>query len=77
MSVFQFSSATNDINAIGDVMDDRGWHIDRQQGGLHVMVFPGHDAVIEEFLSDLAGAVADHGEARDTMAVYGAVDTGE
>ena len=57
MSVFQFSSATNDINAIGDVMDDRGWHLDRQQGGLHVMVFPGHDAVVEEFLTDLAGAV--------------------
>ncbi len=77
MSVFQFSSAVHDIGAIGDVMDDRGWHLDRQQGGLHVMVFPGHDQVVGEFLSDLADAVADHGEARDMMAVYGAVDLGE
>jgi glutamate/tyrosine decarboxylase-like PLP-dependent enzyme len=75
LSVFQFSSDVHDIFAIGDVMDDRGWHLDRQQGGLHVMVFPGHDAVVDQFLEDLAFAVANHGEARDIMAVYGAVDT--
>ena len=27
-----------DIGAVGDVMDDRGWNLDRQQGGLHLML---------------------------------------
>ena len=30
MSVFSFTSDELDIGAIGDVMDDRGWNIDRQ-----------------------------------------------
>ena len=36
-----------DIGGVGDVMDDRGWHLDRQQGGLHVMVSPGHAQVVD------------------------------
>ena len=36
-----------DIGAVGDVMDDRGWHLDRQQGGLHVMVSPYHAPVAD------------------------------
>ncbi len=32
----------HDLNAVGDVMDDRGWHLDRQQGGLHLMLSPYH-----------------------------------
>jgi len=73
MSVFEFSSSTDDISAIGDVMDDRGWKLDRQQGGLHVMVSPGHAAVADRFLTDLADAVAHHGEARGADAVYGGI----
>ena len=45
-----------DIGAVGDVMDDRGWHLDRQQGGLHAIVSPSHVAVADEFLADLAAA---------------------
>ncbi len=73
LSVFEFSSSTDDIGAIGDVMDDRGWKLDRQQGGLHVMVSPGHAAVADRFLADLADAVAGHGESRGTDAVYGGI----
>lgn len=73
MSVFEFSSSTDDIGAIGDVMDDRGWKLDRQQGGLHVMVSPGHAAVADRFLADLGDAVANHGESRGTDAVYGGI----
>ena len=40
LSVFEFGSPTLDIGAVGDVMDERGWHLDRQQGGLHLMVSP-------------------------------------
>ena len=47
-----------DIAAVGDVMDDRGWHLDRQQGGLHAIVSPSHAAVADAFLTDLAAAVA-------------------
>jgi sphinganine-1-phosphate aldolase len=73
MSVFEFGSDTLDMGAVGDVMDDRGWHLDRQPGGLHVMVFPGHAAVVDEFLADLADAVADHGDARGGEHVYGGI----
>lgn len=73
LSVFEFGSDRYDIGAIGDVMDDRGWHLDRQQGGLHVMVFPGHAKVVDEFLDDLAFAVAHHGESRGEAAVYGSI----
>jgi len=47
-----------DIGAVGDAMDDRGWHLDRQQGGLHAIVSPSHLAVADAFLADLADAVA-------------------
>ena len=73
LSVFEFSSSTDDIGAIGDVMDDRGWKLDRQQGGLHVMVSPGHALVADRFLADLADAVADHGASRGADAVYGGI----
>ncbi|MDH3754669.1 MAG: aminotransferase class V-fold PLP-dependent enzyme [Acidimicrobiia bacterium] len=70
MSVACFTSATRSIGAIGDVMDDRGWHLDRQQEGLHLMVSPGHAAHVDQFLTDLAAAFDNHGEARDSMAAY-------
>jgi glutamate/tyrosine decarboxylase-like PLP-dependent enzyme len=62
-----------DIGAVGDVMDDRGWHLDRQQGGLHAILSPSHLAVADEFLADLAAAVAGHGESRGVEARYGGV----
>ncbi|MBK6858402.1 MAG: aspartate aminotransferase family protein [Microthrixaceae bacterium] len=73
MSLFEFGSDKLDIGAIGDVMDDRGWNLDRQQGGLHLMVSPYHATVVEEFLSDLADAVDDHGESRGIAPSYGGV----
>lgn len=78
MSVFEISvdpATARDINieAVGDEMDDRGWNMDRQQGGLHVMLSPGHDKVIDLFQEDLAASVAAHGEARGTLHTYGGV----
>jgi len=73
MSVFEFGSDRYDTFAIGDVMDDRGWNLDRQPGGLHAMLFPYHRHVIDEFCSDLAEAVANHGESRGKAATYGGV----
>jgi sphinganine-1-phosphate aldolase len=75
MSLFEFSSraGADATGAIGDLMDDRGWHLDRQQGGLHLMVSPGHLAVTDDFVADLNDAVANYGESRGVEATYGGV----
>lgn len=80
MSVFQFNSdprsdVSVDIEAVGDRMDERGWALDRQQGGLHVMLSPGHDKVVDAFAEDLAGAVAQQGSASGAEHTYGGVAT--
>jgi sphinganine-1-phosphate aldolase len=72
--VLEISSDTLDMSAIGDVMDDRGWHLDRQQGGLHAIISPSHAFVADEFLADLTAAAADHGESRGVAARYGGVE---
>ena len=75
LSLFEFSSRAGPeaTAAIGDAMDDRGWHLDRQQGGLHLMISPGHLAVADDFVADLAAAVATRGESRGVAATYGGV----
>lgn len=73
MSVIAFGSDVYDMDAICDVMDDRGWNLDRQNGGLHLMVSPGHDRIADAFIADLALAVETHGEARGGEHVYGGV----
>ncbi len=64
-----------DMDAVCDEMDDRGWNLDRQQGGLHLMVAPGHDQVVDQFCADLADSVSGHGDARGGEHVYGGVVT--
>lgn len=61
-----------DIMAVGDVMDDRGWHLDRQHGpdALHMMVSPAHERVVDEFCADLRFAVVHAGESRGVEARY-------
>jgi sphinganine-1-phosphate aldolase len=78
MSVFEFgadprAAVPPDIDAVADVMDDCGWNLDRQQGGLHVMASPGHDRTASAFVEDLRSAVASHGTARGGEHVYGGV----
>jgi glutamate/tyrosine decarboxylase-like PLP-dependent enzyme len=75
LSLFEFGSDTYDIGAIGDVMDDKGWNLDRQQGGLHLMISPYHAHIVDPFLADLADAVATHGESRGKAASYGGLAT--
>ena len=69
--MFEFGSSTLDVFGVGDAMDDRGWHLDRQQGGLHLMLSPGHARVADQFLADLAASVADHEASRGREATYG------
>jgi sphinganine-1-phosphate aldolase len=54
-------------------MKGRGWHLDRQQGGLHLMVSPYHARVADVFLADLADAAADHGVGRGAQPTYGGI----
>ena len=59
MSVFAFASETLDIHAVADVLDEAGWHPDRQQypASLHIMVTPAHENAVRPFLAALKGAV--------------------
>lgn len=69
-TTFAFGSDRYDIGAVCDVMDDRGWHLDRQPDSLHVIVMPQHAAIVEPFLADLREAVATHGKSRGKEARY-------
>jgi glutamate/tyrosine decarboxylase-like PLP-dependent enzyme len=73
MTVVALGSHDRDIFAIGDVLTERGWHFDRQEGppALHLMASPGHLRVIDEFLADLRDAVAHNAGASSTAATYG------
>ncbi len=81
-SLFAYKSTDSSVNvfALGDVMEKKGWHIDRIQrpDALHAMVTAPHDKVVEQYLEDLKEAVeivrahpelADSGQA----ATYGMV----
>jgi glutamate/tyrosine decarboxylase-like PLP-dependent enzyme len=72
MGVFAFGSDSLDVFAIGDVMDDRGWHLDRQKDpdALHLMLSPEHARVADAFLDDLRHAAAHHGPSRGKQARY-------
>ena len=70
--VLAFRSEHIDLYAVGDVMDDRGWHLNRNNvpPGLHLMLSPAHAAVVDDLVADLRDAVADHGESRGKEARY-------
>jgi sphinganine-1-phosphate aldolase len=72
MTVFSFGSHELDIFAVGDVMDERGWCLDRQTepDALHLMVSPEHAKVADAFLDDLSEAVRHHGRSRGKEARY-------
>lgn len=81
-SVFAFASDEIDIYAVGDALDQRGWHMDRQikPASLHLMVTPVHAGLEDRFLEDLAGAVEEvraHPEASQggQAALYGMMTT--
>jgi glutamate/tyrosine decarboxylase-like PLP-dependent enzyme len=72
MSLLAFGSDSLDISAVGDVMDERGWHLDRQKNpdALHMMVSPEHARVADAFLADLRTAARDHGASKGVEARY-------
>jgi len=64
--VLALRSDSIDLYAVGDVMDDRGWNLNRntEPPGLHVMLSPAHGAVVGRLIEDLTDAVHDHGASR-------------
>jgi glutamate/tyrosine decarboxylase-like PLP-dependent enzyme len=61
-----------DLYAVADVMDGRGWYLNRNTKpyGLHFMLSPIHGQVVGQFLEDLADAVAHHGTSKGKEARY-------
>lgn len=61
-SLFSYRSTDPRLNifAVGDVMEQKGWLIDRLQrpDALHAMVTASHDKVVEKYLADLRDSVA-------------------
>ncbi len=72
MTVFSFGSREVDIFAVGDVLDERGWCLDRQTdpNALHLMVSPEHAKIADALLGDLADAVKHHGKSKQKAARY-------
>jgi glutamate/tyrosine decarboxylase-like PLP-dependent enzyme len=62
MSVMALASSSKeiDIYEVGDLMSQRGWHMDRQQfpASLHLTVNRGHLPSVDRFLGDLRRAAA-------------------
>jgi glutamate/tyrosine decarboxylase-like PLP-dependent enzyme len=61
-----------DLSAVADVMDDKGWNLNRntEPPGLHLMLSPAHGAVVDQLVADLEDAVAHHGDSRGVEARY-------
>ena len=57
------SSETLDLFGIGDELEKRGWHVNRNSDprGLHLMLSPVHAPLIDQLIEDIRGAVANHG----------------
>lgn len=58
-TVFAFCFDDGDTYRLGDAMDARGWHVDRQQmpPALHCMITAAHAPHAQAFLTDLRAAV--------------------
>jgi glutamate/tyrosine decarboxylase-like PLP-dependent enzyme len=70
--VLALTSDQIDLYAVGDVMDDRNWNLNRntRPPGLHLMLSPAHAAVVDELVADLRWAVGHHGESRGVQPRY-------
>ncbi len=62
MSILAYGSRAPGFSsyAVGDRLEERGWHVDRLQRpeSLHVIINPGHAGIVDEYLRDLREAVA-------------------
>jgi sphinganine-1-phosphate aldolase len=76
MSVFAVTSDSRDMFALADLIEERGWRIDRQTDpdSIHHIVNPRHEEVVDEYLDTLAAAyeaAPPHTESLGRKAFYG------
>ena len=73
MTVMALGSHDHDILAVGDKLNERKWHFDRQErpDSLHLMASPRHKLVVDEFLEDLRWAIANAPAKSSKAATYG------
>ena len=57
LSVLEICSDEVDLAAVGDALEERGWFLDRQPGGLHLMLSPFHARVVGDLLAALRDSV--------------------
>jgi glutamate/tyrosine decarboxylase-like PLP-dependent enzyme len=67
-----FTAEGADIFAVADVMDKKGWNLNRvhRPSGLQMMIAPHHAAHVDAFLADLEDALAHHGPASGSTVAY-------
>jgi sphinganine-1-phosphate aldolase len=65
-----------DVFAVGDVLRAAGWHLDRQAppDSLHATVSQGNAATMDDYLTDLAAAVAAQGRTADRSTSYATLE---
>ncbi len=61
-TIVTWASTSDDVDvyAVADQLEDKGWHVDRQQhpACVHCTITANHLAIIDDYASDLRGAVA-------------------
>lgn len=59
--MYAIASDTLDISRVGDLLEERGWHFDRnsEPPSLHVMFSPAHMEIADQLVHDLEEVVAD------------------
>ena len=72
LTVLEIGSDTLDLEAVHTELNQRGWHLDRQPGGLHLMLSPFHAHVIDELLADLRAATLTDRRGAGRAETYGA-----
>lgn len=67
-----------DVNAVADLLWQRGWYLDRQgpPASLHLTVNAVHEPLVDEFITDLRACVdeAQRRQAQGTAGAYGTVE---
>lgn len=73
MTVVAIGSREHDIFAIGDALNAKKWHFDRQDNpaSLHLMASPRHTTNVDQFIADLRDAVSTVTGRSATAATYG------
>ena len=75
LSVIKLHSDHLDLSAVADALEERGWFLNRQPGGLHLMLSPFHASVVGQLLAALSDSVAEVQAGRTSSGVaarYGA-----